>query len=182
MKRLLIFLAFALPLAAQEKYYPYLDARAQCQQADGSWSNFKHRCDLTHKHFFKDPKTWIALAILGGDVLVVSLSANHVKQGGTFLFGTAGNATTSGDIALAGTATFAAMLGFQRFEWYLGHDDPDCPKGPWCNLSYFLLPGLVTGATAAEMAQTNWGHNPGPKPVSLPYLKRDWLYDMRKHQ
>jgi hypothetical protein len=178
MKILALFLLLAFPLAAQDKYYPYLDARAQCQQADGSWSTFKHRCDLTHKRFFKDPKTWIALAILGGDVLTVCLSANKSKAGGTFLFGSSGTATSSGDIALVGTTTFALMTGFQRFEWYLGHDDP---SPAWRETSYWLLPGLVTGATAAEMAQTNWGHNPGPKPVPLPYLKRDWLYEMRKH-
>jgi hypothetical protein len=180
MRMMLTFALLALPLAAsaQEHYYPYLDARTQCQQADGSWSNFKHRCDLTHKRFFKDPKTWTALAILGTNVTIVTASANNVKAGGTFIFG---NNTSTGGLVGIGIGTFVAMTGFQRINWYLGHDDPDCPKGPWCNMSYFLLPALVSGATAWEMTSTNWGHNPGLKPLPLPYLKRDWLYDMRKH-
>jgi hypothetical protein len=152
MKRLVFLLVFPVLLFAQT-------SKQQCRDFGGTWSSFKGRCDQTHKHFFKDKQTWGALALIGANVLTVSLSANHVKDGGTFAFG---NNTTSGGIALVGIATFGAMLGFQRVNWYLGHDDP---SKAWRETSYWLMPGMISGATAAEIAGTNWGHKAGPYPI-----------------
>ena len=116
--------------------------KAQCEDLGGTWSKFKQRCDMTHKHILKDKKFWLGVGAIAITHALDGYSTSKVRNtcpGCAERNFVLGKHPTDSQLALFEISAVTWFSFLHGVSWYAGHDDP---SPAWRAIGYTAVPAV----------------------------------------